>query len=565
MASSLDPDAAVVRLWLETNFPEVGKGAEVSLDSLRDKIDRMTPEVLAAMQRLAQAEAEELARCLEIQKMNLEAEAALKKVTEALNEEEAATRAAADAARDAARDLEQLAIDAERGAGEGEGESGKGGFAGLAGNVLKAEKVMSGLAGGGGFGRMGPMLESITSAMGLAGGAGLAGGGLIFAFEALLPKIDAFIEKMTGAKEAAEKAAKALHEHTAAMEKNKAAADKLSEEPTDEEAATQKAVKDLVKGPVAAGARAGIFQSLQASGRNKVSNDERGQIIADVTSTMGWTPKAQVEINRRLEERFGKKGVTGPLTDQELANRQIELNEQDASRMMNEMMAGDTAGVQAMATQRPGLFPAGFAAQLADTTPEARAQIGRNLADTERQDAENALVRKNLADTDKEDAKLASERADKDRKRQAQGFESTMRSDEHFAKQLYDRHTANVNAANHARTKAEHARNHAETLRKQAETKARHDAALNTPEHQLHAQEQAMHNEMIKDVQSSFPGLYPQEVEKTAREALGQLPSAGGDPFQAIRQAIYAAFQKGQQFRQEDMHRMNVFSEAFTQ
>ena len=55
-------------------------------------------------------------------------------------------------------------------AGSGEGEGGKGGFAGIAANVIKAEKVMSGLASGSGFADMGGMLESITGALGFTGG-----------------------------------------------------------------------------------------------------------------------------------------------------------------------------------------------------------------------------------------------------------------------------------------------------------------------------------------------------------------------------------------------------------
>src|SRR5208282_6088267 len=136
-------------------------------------------------------------------------------------------------------------------AGKGDDESGTGGFRAVASNALKAEKVLAGLAGGAGFARMGPLLESITAALGLAGGTGLAAGGLIFAFESVIPKVEAFIEKMDGAAEATKRAAEELKKYQAEAAKEQAQPDK-------ERAETGKGIADLLAGRGATMTREGI-------------------------------------------------------------------------------------------------------------------------------------------------------------------------------------------------------------------------------------------------------------------------------------------------------------------
>jgi hypothetical protein len=107
--------------------------------------------------------------------------------TEAAREAEAEFERLAQVTRDNAVALKELA---------GAEAEGGGGFGGLASNMMKAEKVAMAIGTGSGLGRIGPMLESITGALGLGGGVGMAAGGLIFALEAILPKLEAFGEKM---------------------------------------------------------------------------------------------------------------------------------------------------------------------------------------------------------------------------------------------------------------------------------------------------------------------------------------------------------------------------------
>ena len=92
--------------------------------------------------------------------------------------------------------------------------------------MIKAEKVIWGSSVA--LDRNRPDARVDTGALGLAGGAGMAAGGLIFAFEALIPKIVTFIDKIDGgggsAKRAAEQIA-AAHEQMA----------KFIAQPTEEE------------------------------------------------------------------------------------------------------------------------------------------------------------------------------------------------------------------------------------------------------------------------------------------------------------------------------------------
>ncbi|MGO8949903.1 MAG: hypothetical protein ACLQUY_20055 [Ktedonobacterales bacterium] len=113
-----------------------------------------------------------------------------------------------DALGDSIRDKQGIL---ERATGEGEGEGGKGGFAGLAGGVMKAEKAIHSLASGSGLGRLGGMLESVLGPLGVPG-LGMALGALAYELEPLIPKIKEFsdawemgVKKMNDATEAIER------------------------------------------------------------------------------------------------------------------------------------------------------------------------------------------------------------------------------------------------------------------------------------------------------------------------------------------------------------------------
>ena len=270
-----DLEAKIAKLKAELEaLADAHKAGLIAQDKYKEQTDKLVKVIaenetvlkrLTASQREAEkaeaeatkaAEAEIAARLKEYQKEEAAKAQAAKAVQQAADEEVAALAKITAALNqlEIEEDKEQLAAialaekhyqtmtAAEAAAGTGSGEGGKGGFAGLAANVMKAEKVMAGLAGGSGFGGMGGMLESITGALGLAGGTGMAAGGLIFAFEALIPKIEKFIEKISGAGEAAKKAAEQRR-----IKEARPRSDGRSG-PTEEEETGAKAVKEQLKG-----------------------------------------------------------------------------------------------------------------------------------------------------------------------------------------------------------------------------------------------------------------------------------------------------------------------------
>ena len=174
-----------------------------------DKQVKIIAEHETVLKRLTASERDHEAQARAVAQAAQEEAAALAEITAALNQLEAEEERELTEAERAAEKHYQLMRSADEAAGSGSGEAGKGGFAGLAANVMKAEKVMSGLASGSGFGAWAECWNR-SQALGLAGGTGMAAGGLIFAFEAMIPKIEAFINKMDGAAEAAKKAAEAL-------------------------------------------------------------------------------------------------------------------------------------------------------------------------------------------------------------------------------------------------------------------------------------------------------------------------------------------------------------------
>jgi hypothetical protein len=317
----------------------------------------------------------------DLEKTLAQKEGTLKRVTNSVNEQiKAAQRLADELNADAlaakqfqdsllpmqtdlqATSQELLAVGgaAEMAAGIGKGE-GEGGFAGLAGNVLKAEKIMTGLVSGSGFGRMGPMLESITGALGLAGGVGMAGGGLIFAFEALLPKIEAFIEKMTGAAEASEHAAAALKAHNEQVERQQKNFEKLAGQPTKEEAAGEKDIESLLGEGRAPQIRQGIMAGLTEQGFGLFGPQQ--DFIKKMQS--GQLPQTPENLRRAAELLTQQQQAV-----QEEANHWIE--QLPRNQRVQEAVSG-------MAQARPQAFPDYTRETLFAARPEnvRQAEIGR--------------------------------------------------------------------------------------------------------------------------------------------------------------------------------------------
>jgi hypothetical protein len=419
-------DEDVIRTWLETNFAEALKKGDDAVVEFRAQVAAMGPEVVAVLQGI---------------------EGTTATVSASVGES-----------------LATMGVKLEEATGTGEGESGTGGFAGLAANVMKAEKVLSGLAGGSGFGRMGGMLESITGALGLAGGAGMAAGGLIFAFKVLVPKVQAFIDKMDGAAEATKRATEALKEHEAQVKKNQEAVDKLMEAPTDEEEATTKAINALLKTPEGKRARGGIFASLAESGAGAMTDTERSKLFYSEQGPLGRFSQA----NDPQGEAF------------RIAVREQELKNLNA--MTDAMLLGlrtnpeDQQRVGAMAAARPDLFGGeAFGAGLARTTPEARAAASARAFEAEEvsQEAEETRERRQQSKREADKATdfaedWARQITEAGNRQTDKALESTMRSDEAFNKQLEaDRRRAD--------TKAEHDR-------READRNAARTARENTPE-----------------------------------------------------------------------------------
>ncbi len=349
----------------------------------------------------------------------------------------------------------------EKGLEELVGSDEGGGFKGVASNVMKAEKVISGLVSGSGFGRMGSMLESITGALGLTGGVGMAAGGLIFAFESAIPKIEKFIEKITGAGEAAKKAADQIKEAEDLMAK-------FIAQPTEEEEAGAKAIKPLLAG------RGGVLlsQGVEQALRQGLAPDQRRFLEQFETAEA-----AGIEQAPYVTEQAGK--LRGQITAQR-------------GQIMKDLMAGRPSAiseVSGMAGQFPGLFPAGTEQHFRQALPE-------NL-EAARQQARQAEVVSAQAETEysRREAKskamveavqfaqdFGRELTERQNKETDRALESTMRSDEAFNKKLeHDRIQADrkaeqdrkQDAAAQRRSEVERARRDRENMPQARENRAR--------------------------------------------------------------------------------------------
>ena len=362
-----------------------------------------------------------------------------------------------------------------------------GGFKGVASNVIKAEKVISGLVSGSGFGRMGPMLESITGALGLAGGAGMAAGGLIFAFEALIPKIVTFIDKIDGAGAAAKRAAEqiaAAHEQMA----------KFITQPTEEEETGAKAVKGLLAGRGGVQVAQGIEQALRQQGVGLMAPGERAISEAFVG------PEATAEAERKQQDKA------------------VAIQRE---AIMRDLMAGRTPAiseVSGMAGQFPGLFPAGTEQHFRQALPEnieaARRQAQQ--AEVQSAQAEEEYGRREAAKKEGLDIQQEFDKARRDKQTKEAADRERIDADAEAGRAADER-------------KAEQARRHAETLRRQTDAKAARDARENTPEaveHRAHAAEQNEEMGMARQVQAVRANqgdflasqMGPQELEQVVAQ-----------------------------------------------
>ena len=233
----------------------------------------------------------------------------------------------------------------------------------------------------------------------------MAVGGLIFAFEALIPKIEKFIEKVTGAAEAAKRAAeqiKAAHEQMA----------KFIAEPSEEEEGSAKAVKEAIKGKQKFIAQ-GVEESLKAEGYG------------------GMDPEKLARLRTFL-------GPGKMLDDLEEENRQniAKASAHRRTEIMKDLLAGKQGAisdVEGMAIRHEGLFPAGTEQHLRQTLPEnieaAKRQSQKAEADSEWADTTHAkreeARKENVAIQDEFD-KALKDKHKYDVKAKATGFKDQL-------------------------------------------------------------------------------------------------------------------------------------------
>src|SRR5271157_2094272 len=338
----------------------------------------------------------------------------------------------------------------EAATGTGDGESGKGGFAGLAGGAIKAEKAISALATGHGLGRLGGLLEPLVGLIGGPAGLGLAIGAMALAIEGLLPKLGTWIEKMDGAAEAAKRAAKAEKEYQEVTKKGQ-------EKPSEAESDQAEIVKLMFKGKGQQLTQQGIEQALREGGFGLTDEDK--QLLK-----LHWL---QEDVREDIEKR----------QRQAIQKQTVELMkglERGAGYAVSE--------VSQMAGRRPDQFPVNFREALEASTPEAITEAkAQDKAEDEaeaerigRKQARFAEAKKKNA-REKEHAKNeAEDEAEADR---AQNKIDHQRAQD-AAKAERDRRQAE--------TKAERDRRHAETEaerdHRQAEAQAARQAREATPE-----------------------------------------------------------------------------------
>jgi hypothetical protein len=536
-------DAAVIRLWLETNLAEASKEGETGLETLREQVKTMGPEVEAefnkmtgglekvatATKKVVNADEEMLKQAKSVQDATLEAEASLAKVTAALDAEEAALHRVAAAEEEAARNASiDLTVAAEGLAGTGDGESGKGGFAGMAGGAIKAEKAMLAIATGHGVGRVGGLLETLTSAAGLASGTGLAIGSIAIATEVMIPKLEEWISKMDGAAAATKRAADELERFNAASAKAQGAL-------TSEQGETAKGTAEMLAGGGERQISAGIATSLGQEPGFGLEPDEAAQLA---------------EINRRIG--LGQNMSSFLHIKQRLDAKQQEAITRQTGQTIEGFRRGEPgalAAVGAMAAQQPGEFPPSTAANIQAASPAGRAESKRqsdialaNTAQAERIYADRELVRKNLEETDKQDAANSQTRAAKDlhdKERKSKEVEALVESWSTWA----------IEQGNHERE-------HQATEQKRTEAKTRHDAARDTPEHRLRAQEEEQRNAMLATVQGNTHGFSLAQQQQITDAALRDvqigftLAAAVQDAVRQMQLKIASDFQKGMQRQQ---------------
>ena len=420
-----------------------------------------------------------------------------------------------DEAKTALASIEEAAAPAkvalEEVAGKGEGESGTGGFAGAAAGALKFERAASGLATGHGIRGATTALEGLIGMLGGPAGIGLAIGATIQAIDILLPKFEKWIETLNGEADAIKRVTEALKE----QEKIREEVQKAIEAPTQQQAAQAKAVTDLLGEGRGAAVRAGISRGLTTQGFGLFAPQQ--EFIRKVEA--GELPQTPENLARVME----------------LRQQQNEAVQAQADVMYQALPTNETVRQSVMGM---GQVPEEFRTRLAQTTPAAmkaakeQAQKAQDVSAW----AEETYKQREAAKAENIDIQVQFDKARRDKRDQDAAQRERDDTVEEQGKEADERHVKQERSiAERARLKDEHERKKASTPLAQ----------------------------MTRGVQQMAPGLEQQgfDVEGIAREALRQLPATGNNAAVAIQQAILAAYQRGLRMQQEDMARMQMFTE----
>ena len=395
-------------------------------------------ECVKAYEDLAKS-AESTAKPLDQAKESLEsieraeraATVAAKEATAGLNEEAIAAKNMAEIADEVQTPLARLT-------GEGDGEEAIGGFKGMAGGAIKAEKAINSLMSGKALGRLGPMLESLLGPLGVPG-LGLAFGAIAMEAEPAIRAVSGFID-------AWDKGIKPLTDAAEAIER-------LS----------------LARG---GDRRARAYKRLEAQMEPLEEKKDLGILSAAETLQL-----------RKLHEAA--------------AGYESEAREEAAAADRHKReQAGD--------------------------------RFDRQMVKSE----EDRVARENAKD------------AQDEANAQIKAMKKENRDDE------FDRRMVKSEEDRVARENSKEAQNEArEQLRRGPRESRQHKDSREA--------------QMAHGVREMAPGLEQQgfDVQGIAREALRQLPATGGNAAVAIQQAILAAYQRGLRMQQEDMARMQMFSE----
>jgi hypothetical protein len=136
---------------------------------------------------------------------------------------------------------------AENVTGTGDGEAGSGGLAGVAGNLLKIERAGMGLATGHGLRGAINAMEGLALAAGGPAGVGLAIGVAVNAIDVIIPKLEAWIDKINGVTAATKEHTKQLQEQEQQAERTRKAVEKTLETPSKEEKKPAGAIDHAIK------------------------------------------------------------------------------------------------------------------------------------------------------------------------------------------------------------------------------------------------------------------------------------------------------------------------------